>query len=32
VFYAKLNRAVDEWIGKLRASADIKVYLAGAEK
>ncbi|HXY55261.1 MAG TPA: peptidyl-prolyl cis-trans isomerase [Nitrospirota bacterium] len=32
VFYAKLGEAANDWIRKLRESADIKVYLAGSEK
>jgi hypothetical protein len=32
VFFIKLNEAVNEWIRKLKESADIKVYLAGFEK
>ncbi|HUI67040.1 MAG TPA: peptidylprolyl isomerase [Nitrospirota bacterium] len=32
VFSAKLNAAMNEWIRKLKESADIKVYLAGSEK
>jgi hypothetical protein len=32
VFFIKLNEAVNEWIRKLKESADIKIYLAGSEK
>ncbi len=32
VFFINLNKALDEWIRKLKESADIKVYLAGSEK
>jgi hypothetical protein len=32
VFFIKLNEAVNEWIRKLKESADIKVYLVGSEK
>ena len=32
VFFIKLNEALNEWIRKLKESADIKVYLAGFEK
>lgn len=32
VFFIKLNEAVNEWIRKLKESADIKVYLVGFEK
>ena len=32
VFNEKLDEAANEWIRKLRKSADIKVYLAGPEK
>jgi len=32
VFWIKLNEAMNEWIRKLKESADIKVYLAGSEK
>ncbi len=32
VFFINLNKALDEWIRKLKESADIKIYLAGSEK
>jgi parvulin-like peptidyl-prolyl isomerase len=32
VFFIKLNEALNEWVRKLKESADIKVYLAGSEK
>ncbi len=32
VFFIKLNEALNEWIRKLKESADIKIYLAGSEK
>jgi hypothetical protein len=32
VFFIKLNEALNDWIRKLKESADIKVYLAGPEK
>jgi hypothetical protein len=32
VFWIKLNEAMNEWIRKLKESADIKVYLVGSEK
>ncbi len=32
VFFIKLNETMNEWIRKLKESADIKVYLVGFEK
>lgn len=32
VFFIKLNEALNEWVRKLKESADIKVYLAGYDK
>jgi hypothetical protein len=32
VYYAKLNKSIDEWTRKLKESADIRIYLAESAK
>jgi len=32
VFKIKLNAAIQEWVGKLKGSADIKIYLSRSEQ
>ena len=32
VYYSKMNRAIDDWIQKLKRTADVKIYLSDSQK